>query len=204
MCITGIILKYVAQTYESRASTLREARMSSEDRFSHPGIVQAGDIYEVFSSRGETVLTTTEIDEQIDWASRPTVLRKLNAMAESEELGSKKAGENENAGIVWYLPDDLEDIPQPTPDPIKLIYRHPWFSLIAGGFVFIGSGFILFLPGFFGEGLFLGVVDRELLVLVSLILYAIGVLMVSLGSGGVIGNVVMPMIRGDQSDTQSK
>jgi len=104
--------------------------MSSEDRFIPPGKVQSGDVYEVFSSLDESVLTTSEIDEQIDWASRSTVLRKLNDMKKSDQLQSKKAGNKENAGVVWYLPEEIEDVPQPTPDLIRVVYRHPWFSML--------------------------------------------------------------------------
>ena len=162
--------------------------MSSENRFSHPGKIQSGDIYEVFTNRGETVLTTSEINREIDWASRSTVHRQLKQMREENELRSKKAGDNENAGVVWYLPDELEDIPQPTPDPIRIVYQHPWFSLAAAGLVFTGIGFTLFMPGFFGDGLYLGLISRELSVQVSIVLYSFGIAMISVGSLGSIWN----------------
>ena len=169
--------------------------MPSDNRFSHPGLVQSGDIYEVFSSLDESVLTTAEIDEEIDWASKSTVRRQLKAMTESNELRSKKAGDNENAGVVWYLPDEIEDLPQPTPDPIKLVYRHPWFSLVAGGLLFAGFGFTFFMPGFFGEGLYLGLIPREPIVMVSIVLYAFGIAMVSVGSIVIIGSTVVTVVQ---------
>lgn len=189
------MLRYVLQSGESRVASPCEARMSSDDRFSHPGKVQSGDIYEVFRTLDEPVLSTSDINREIDWASRSTVRRQLVEMRDANELRSKKAGDQPNAGEVWYPPDEIEEIPQPTPNIIKLVYRNLWFSLIAGGLVIIGSGFMLFLPGFFGEGRYLGLVNRDLLVLVSLVLYVVGVSMVSVGSGGVVGNVVVPMIR---------
>lgn len=169
--------------------------MSSENRFSQPGLVQSGDIYEVFSSLDESVLTTAEINEEIDWASKSTVRRQLKAMTESNELRSKKAGDNENAGVVWYLPDEIEDLPQPTPDPIKLVYRHPWFSLVAGGLLFAGFGFTFFMPGFFGEVLYLGLIPREPIVMVSIVLYAFGIAMVSVGSIVIIGSTVVTVVQ---------
>ena len=169
--------------------------MSSENRFSHPGKIQSGDIYEVYSTLDESVLTTAEIDDEIDWASRPTVRRQLKAMVESGELRSKKAGKNENAGIVWYLPDDLEEIPQPTPDLIRIIYRHPWFSLVAAGLLFTGLGFTSFMPGFFGDGLYLGIIPREPIVLVSIVLYSFGISMISAGSLLIIGSTAVNIIR---------
>lgn len=169
--------------------------MSSENRFSQPGKVQSGDIYEVFSSLDESVLTTAEIDEEIDWASKSTVRRKLKSMTESNELRSKKAGENENAGVVWYLPEKIEELPEPTPDPIKLVYRHPWFSLVAGGLFFAGFGFTFFMPGFFGEGLYLGIVPRGPIVLVSIVLYAFGIAMASVGSIVIIGSTIVTAVQ---------
>lgn len=195
MCIRGIILGYVLQDGESRAATPCEARMSPDDRFSHPGKVQSGDIYEVFRTLDEPVLSTSDINREIDWASRSTVRRQLVEMRDGNGLRSKKAGDQPNAGEVWYPPNNIKKIPQPTPKIIKIIYKNLWFSLIACGFVLIGLGFMLFLPGFFGEGRYLGIINRDLLVIVSLILYVVGVLIVSVGSGGVIGNVVVPMIR---------
>lgn len=172
-----------------------EVRMSSDNRFSHPGKVQSGDIYEVFRTLDEPVLSTSDINREIDWASRSTVHRQLVEMRNANELRSKKAGDQSNAGEVWYAPDEIEEIPQPTPDIIKLIYRNIYFSLVTGGLVIIGFGFILFLPGYFGEGQYLGLVNRNLLVLISLVLYVLGILMVSGGSVGVIKNMVAPMIR---------
>ncbi|AXG08239.1 hypothetical protein DU500_17255 (plasmid) [Haloplanus rubicundus] len=116
-------------------------------------------------------------------------------MTESNELRSKKAGDNENAGMVWYLPDEIEDLPQPTPDPIKLVYRHPWFSLVAGGLLFAGFGFTFFMPGFFGEGLYLGLIPREPIVMVSIVLYAFGIAMVSVGSIVIIGSTVVTVVQ---------
>lgn len=195
MLITGIILRHVLQLGESRTATLCEARMSPNNRFSHPGKVQSGDIYELFRTLDEPVLSTSDIDREIDWASRSTVRRQLVEMRDANELRSKKAGDQSNAGEVWYVPDNIEDIPQATPNLIKSIYRNLWFSMIAGGLALIGFGFMLFLPGFFGEGQYLGLVSRELLVLVSLVLYIVGVLMTSLGSCGVIARTVVPLIR---------
>lgn len=189
------MLLYVLQCGESRAATPCEARMSADDQFSNLGKVQPGDVYQVFRTLDEPVLSTSDINREIDWASRSTVRRQLAKMRDANELQSKKAGDQENAGEVWYPPKEIEEIPQPTPNPIRLIYRNPWFSLITVGFVFIGLGFVLFLPGFFGEGLYLGLVNRDLVVLVSLFLYVVGVSMVFVGSGGFIGNMVVPMIR---------
>lgn len=195
MYSTELLVRHVPQTYELRAVIVREARMPSGNRFSQPGIVREGDIYEVFSSLGQKVLTTSEIDEEINWASNSTVRRQLKKMTKSGELRSKKAGENQNAGIVWYLPDEFEKIPQPTPDPIKLVYQHPWFSLVAGGLLFTGIGFTLFMPGFFGDGLYLGLISRELIVLISIALYSFGVSMISAGSILIIGSTVMTAVR---------
>lgn len=169
--------------------------MSSGNRFSPPGKVQSGDIYEVFSTLDEPVLPTSEINREIDWASRSTVLRKLKKMADSDELRSKKAGDKENAGVVWYLPNQIDEIPQPTPDPIKLIYRHPWFSLLAGGLLFTGLSSTLFLPGFFGEGLYLGLIPRKPIVSVSLVMYLIGIVMASVGSVLIIGKAAVVLAR---------
>lgn len=176
--------------------------MSSENRFSPPGKIQSGDIYEVFTTLGEPVLTTSEINNEIDWASRSTVLRKLKEMAESDDLRSKKAGDKSNAGVVWYLPDEIEDIPQPTPDLIRIVYRHPWFSLVVGGLFFTGFGFALFVPGFFGEGLYLGLVSRNSMVLISIGLYAFGIAMASAGSVLIIVEAVVNLLqnRVDWSD----
>jgi len=169
--------------------------MSSEDRFTPPGKVQSGDVYEVFSSLDESVLTTSEIDDQIDWASRSTVLRKLNDMKESGQLQSKKAGNKENAGVVWYLPEEIEDVPQPTPDLIRVVYRHPWFSMLTGGLLFAGLGFALFMPSYFGEGLYLGLFPREPLVLVSIGLYVFGILVASVGGALVIWETVVTLVQ---------
>lgn len=143
----------------------------------------------------EPVLNTSEIDGEIDWASRSTVLRKLNDMAESSRLRSKKAGKKENAGVVWYLPDEIEDVPQPTPDLIKIIYRHPWFSLLAGGLLFAGLGFTLFMPSYFGEGLYLGLFPRESVVLVSIGLYGFGIAMASVGGALIIWESVVTLVQ---------
>jgi hypothetical protein len=169
--------------------------MSSDNRFSHPGKIQSGDIYEVFSNRNESVLTTSEINREIDFASRSTVLRQLKSMRDSNELRSKKAGDKKNAGVVWYLPDDVTDIPQPTPDIIRLIYQHPWFSLVAAGLLFTGLGFTLFMPGFFGDGLYLGVAPRDAVVLASIALYSFGISMISAGSLLIIGSTILTGLR---------
>jgi hypothetical protein len=116
-------------------------------------------------------------------------------MTESNELRSKKAGENENAGVVWYLLEKIEELPEPTPDPIKLVYRHPWFSLVAGGLFFAGFGFTFFMPGFFGEGLYLGTVPRGPIVLVSIVLYAFGIAMASVGSIVIIGSTIVTAVQ---------
>lgn len=108
------------------------------------------------------VLNTSDFDEAIDWASRSTVRRELEDMRDSGEIGSKKGGTQPNAGEVWYPAGELEEIPQATPDPIKLTYQHPWFSLLIVGFFFIGFGFILFMPGHFGEGRYFGVLNRNI------------------------------------------
>lgn len=152
--------------------------MSSDDRFSPPGKVQAGDIFEVFTTNNEPVLSTTDFDNAIDWASRSTVRRQLEDMRDANEIKSKKAGDNPKAGEVWYPADEIEDIPPATPDIIKIIYLNPWFSLLAGGFFFIAFGFILFLPGVFGQGQYLGLFNRDLLVYASLFLYSSGVAIV--------------------------
>lgn len=167
----------------------------SSDRFSHPGKVQPGDIYEVFRDSEEPVLSTSDFDEAIEWASRSTVRRELEDMRDAGKLESKKGGTNPNAGEVWYPVGELEEIPQATPDPIKLVYQHPWFSLLTAGFFFIGFGFILFLPGFFGEGQYLGLLDRDILVRVSLFLYISGVIMVAVSAGRIIGRSVQTAIQ---------
>lgn len=191
------MLRHVIHSVETRAAKASDPHMSSEDRFSHPGKIQPGDIYEVFREHEEPVLSTTDIDREIDWASRSTVRRQLVDMRESDELRSKKAGDQKNAGEVWYPSDKISDIPQPTPDPIKLLYRHPWFSLLSAGFFFVGFGFILFMPGYFGEGQYLGILDRDWLVLASFFLYFTGVVMVSIGSGRIIGKSIMSIYRND-------
>lgn len=168
--------------------------MPSEDRFSHPGKIQPGDIYEVYRKLGEKVLNTSDFDREIDWAHRSTVRRQLVDMRDSRELQSKKGGDQPNAGEVWYPPDEIKEIPRPTPDPIRLIYRHPWFSLLTTGFFFIGFGFILFLPGFFGEGQYLGIINRDLLVFASLALYAFGIAMSTVGGVVIIGNMANAML----------
>lgn len=162
----------------------------SSDRFSHPGKVQPGDIYGVFRNSEEPVLSTSDFDEAIDWASRSTVRRELEDMRNSGKLESKKAGTNPNAGEVWYPVGELDEIPQATPDPIKLIYQHPWFSLLTAGFFFIGFGFILFMPGYFGEGQYLGILNRGLLVQTSLFLYIAGIVMVAASTGVIIARNV--------------
>lgn len=116
-------------------------------------------------------------------------------MRDSGKLQSKKGGTNPNAGEVWYPVGEIEEIPQATPDPIKLIYQHPWFSLLTAGFFFIGFGFILFMPGFFGEGQYLGILNRGILVQASLILYVSGVVMVAAASGLIIGKGIESAIQ---------
>lgn len=169
--------------------------MSSEKRFSHPGKVQPGDIFEVFRKLDESVLSTSDINREIDWASRSTIRRRLVDMRNAGDLRSKKAGDQKNAGEVWYPPDEIEDIPQPTPSLLKVIYQHPWFSLMAGGFFAIGFGFTLFMPGYFGQGLLLGLIDREIIVFVSVLLYGVGVAMVTVAGGTMIGRDVVTIIR---------
>lgn len=171
-----------------------DSRMSS-DRFSHPGKVQSGDIYEVFRNSDEPVLNTSDFDEAIDWASRSTVRRELEDMRDSGKLVSKKGGTNPNAGEVWYPVGEVEEIPQATPDPIKLVYQHPWFSLLTVGFFFIGFGFILFMPGYFGEGRYFGVLNRNILVQASLFLYISGVVMVAASTGLIIGKNIEVVIQ---------
>ena len=149
--------------------------MSSEDSFPYPGKVQPGDVFEVFRNHEDPVLSTTEIDGDIDWASRSTVHRQLVSMRENGQLKSKKSGTKDNAGVVWYPSDEIEPVPPATPDPIKLIYRYPWFSLLVGGFFLIGFGFIVFIPGYFGEGNYIWNINRDVLVYAGVFLYGFGI-----------------------------
>ena len=169
--------------------------MPPDDTFSHPGTVHSGDIFRIFREQEDSVLSTTEIDRQIDFASRSTVRRQLISMQENGELRSKKAGEAKNAGQVWYPPETIPEIPQPTPDLAKLIYRYPWLSLIVGGLLSIGFGFLFFIPGFFGQGLYLGVLTRDSLVLVSMVLTGVGIVMAYIGGGALMWKHVYSAIR---------
>ncbi|MFC7045527.1 hypothetical protein ACFQH6_09055 [Halobacteriaceae archaeon GCM10025711] len=169
--------------------------MPSSDRFSHPGKVQSGDIFEVFRNQEDSVLSTSDINKEIDWASRSTVRRQLMKMRNQGELHSKKAGEQKNAGEVWYPPNEIKDIPRPTPDIIRVIYRNPWISLMAGGLVFIGFGFVLFLPGFFGEGLYFGLFSRKSIVRLSFLLYSFGIAMSSISGIVFIGETILSAFR---------
>lgn len=180
-------MQCVCQSSEAHAANHVIQGMSSDEKFSNPGKIQPGDIYKVFSDLDESVLSTTDIDSQIDWASRSTVRRQLIEMEEDGKLGSKKAGDKDNAGVVWFVPEELPEIPQPTPDVLKLIYRYPWFSMIIGGILSAGIGFLFFVPGYFGEGSYLGIVPREWLLLASLILFVVGVAVSYAGSGLIIG-----------------
>lgn len=169
--------------------------MSPEDEVSGLKKVQQGDIYQVFRDRDKLVLSTSDINREIDWASRSTVHRRLKQMRKDGKLRSKKAGDKENEGKVWYIPDELNEVPQPTPDKIRLVYRNIWLFLAGTGIVIVAVGFALFLPGIIGEGQYLGLIDRDLLVLVSLIMYFIGVPMVILGGIGVLGKTIRPIVQ---------
>jgi len=158
--------------------------MSSTDRFKPPGKVTSGDIYEVFRSKDEWVLNTSDFDDNIDWASRSTVRRQLDEMLKSGEIHSKQAGKGENSGLVWYPSDKIREVPQPTPDPIKLIYRNPWFSTFIIGLLIIGFGFILFMPGLINNGPVLGIVNPRAMINAGVVFYVIGV-------GTALGGAVM-------------
>lgn len=189
MCIRGILVSHVYHLV-SNVLHQRGSGMSSDNRYKPPRKVQPGDIYEVFRKLDEPVLSTTDFNREIDWASRSTVHRRLKDMRESGELRSKKGGKHQNAGEVWYPDGEIEDIPPATPDPIRLIYRYPWFSLLTTGFFIIGLGFMLFLPGFFGEGRYLGVIAREWMVRISLIFYFSGVIIVLVASVVIISRQI--------------
>lgn len=189
------MVQYVSQIGEAHAANRVIQGMTSDERFSYPGKIQPGDIYKVFRDLDEPVLSTTEIDSQIDWASRSTVRRQLIEMEEDTALRSKKAGDRDNAGVVWFVPEDMPEIPQPTPDLVKLIYQHPWMAMVVGGILSVGIGFLFFVPGYFGEGRYLGIVAREWLLLVSLILFVSGVAVSYAGSGLLIGKAAYRFIR---------
>lgn len=138
------------------------------------GKVRSGDIYNVFHETDEPVLSTTDIANKINWASRSTVLRKLGKMREHDQLQSKKAGEKENAGIVWYPPDDLSEVPPPSPELLVFIYTYPWFSIMIGGLISVGFGFLFFMLSL-GEGASLGIIGGNWFLIVSLILLSVGV-----------------------------
>lgn len=65
------------------------------------------------------MLSTSDFDEAIDWASRSTVRRELEDMRESGTLESKKAGKNPTACEVCYPVGKLEEIPQATPTQLS-------------------------------------------------------------------------------------
>lgn len=58
---------------------------------------------------------------------------------------------------------------------------------MTAGFFFIGFGFILFMPGYFGEGQYLGILNHGILVRASLFLYIAGVVVVATSTGLIIG-----------------
>lgn len=154
----------------------------SDGTSSYPGKVSSGDIYKAFRKGNQPVLSTSEIAQEIDHASRSTVWRKLTEMEENGELRKKKSGQKENAGVVWYPPEDLEEVPQPTPDILALIYTYPWFSLMVGGILSVGFAFLFFVPGFFGEGAYLGLIGRSWLLWTSFGLLVIGIVASYLGA----------------------
>ena len=174
-------MHHVVQPNESRDSCMSDKGSGSISK------VGAGDIFKVFRESDEPVLSTTDIINEIDHASKSTVRRRLNTMRDNNELRSKKSGEKENDGVVWYPPNELPEIPQPTPKPLVLIYTHPWFSIMVGGLLSAGLGFLFFLPGILGEGSYLGIIDRDWLIGISIILYSVGVSAVYVGGAVIVG-----------------
>lgn len=151
------------------------------------GKVQSGDIYQVFRDLDDPVLSTSEFNNHIDFASRSTIYRKLTEMEKNGTLETKKAGSGDQAGRVWYPPDELPDIPEPTPKLKRITYRNPGLSIMVLGFIAIGIGFLFYVPGQFGEGDYLGLINRDWLVVSSIVTASVGLAMIYLGGGWVIG-----------------